>query len=200
MKLFIKKHSSIIFTRADKGNITVALDKNEYITKMEDILHDQDTYINIKKKILLINSRTLHALCSQDGQETIYYNKHYITTDIYKRVFCSDGILPRAYEPKIHKSVTILESFPPLITFYLLASYLHVLFSITFQSPLVISIVSNLLRDLTDVLLIVILFWLNAVSFFTNIPIDLALESISIRWTHISSGCNSLKNKFLIAL
>jgi len=39
-KRFIKNHPYIIFTRADKGNITVALVKTEYITRMEDMLHD----------------------------------------------------------------------------------------------------------------------------------------------------------------
>jgi len=41
---------------------------------------------------------------------------------------------------------------------------------------------------------------LDAISLFTNIPIDLAIENIFIRWTHISSGCNIPKNEFLIAL
>jgi len=41
---------------------------------------------------------------------------------------------------------------------------------------------------------------LDAVSLFTNIPIDLAIESVSSRWTHISSGCKIPKNEFLTAL
>jgi len=45
-KFFIK-NPSIIFTKTDKGNITVNLDKIDYIIKMKDMLHDQETYINI---------------------------------------------------------------------------------------------------------------------------------------------------------
>jgi len=37
-ELFIKNYSFILFTRADKGNSTVALDRNHYINKMEDLL------------------------------------------------------------------------------------------------------------------------------------------------------------------
>jgi len=48
-KIFIK-NPSIVFTRADKDNITIALDKIDYITKIKDMLHNQETYINIKKK------------------------------------------------------------------------------------------------------------------------------------------------------
>jgi len=48
-KHFIKKHPNLIFTRAVKGNITVALDKNEFIDKIEKMLQDQETYTLIKK-------------------------------------------------------------------------------------------------------------------------------------------------------
>jgi len=33
----------LIFTKADKGNITVALDKACYIKKMKDLLNDPNT-------------------------------------------------------------------------------------------------------------------------------------------------------------
>jgi len=45
---FIEEHPDILFTRADKGNITVALNKNFYIEKME-MLCDTNTYTKIKK-------------------------------------------------------------------------------------------------------------------------------------------------------
>jgi len=35
-----KRNLNIIFTRADKGNITVAWNKNEYFNKIEELLHD----------------------------------------------------------------------------------------------------------------------------------------------------------------
>jgi len=71
---FIKYHPSIIFTKADKGNITVALDKNKYITKMEEMLQDQDTYSNIKNNSInkLMNSaRTLLTSWTKSN-----YNRH----------------------------------------------------------------------------------------------------------------------------
>jgi len=39
----MKQHPEIL-TRADKGNITVALNNKKYITQMEDILSDGFTY------------------------------------------------------------------------------------------------------------------------------------------------------------
>jgi len=44
IKKFVKDHPNIIFTRADKGNTVVALDKNEYVQNMEISLSDTDTY------------------------------------------------------------------------------------------------------------------------------------------------------------
>jgi len=71
---FIKNHPSIIFTRADKTNITVALDKNEYITKMEDMLHVQDTYINIKKNPVNKLSNSARTLLTRMKKKQLYYN------------------------------------------------------------------------------------------------------------------------------
>jgi len=45
---FIKNNPNIIF-RADKGNITVALEKTEYLNKIEEILNDTETYEKINK-------------------------------------------------------------------------------------------------------------------------------------------------------
>lgn len=39
------KNNPIIFTRADKGNITVALNRDDYISKVNNMLLDTNTYI-----------------------------------------------------------------------------------------------------------------------------------------------------------
>jgi len=54
-KEFCRNNPNVIFTRADKGNITVALDKGDYIKKIEDLLNDTNTYTIIKKKPYQIN-------------------------------------------------------------------------------------------------------------------------------------------------
>jgi len=40
---------NILFTRADKGNVTVALNKNVYIDKIVSMLQDKDTYSIINR-------------------------------------------------------------------------------------------------------------------------------------------------------
>jgi len=45
-----------------------------------------------------------------------------------------------------------------------------------------------------------ILISLDVTSLFTNIPLDLAIESIEKRWVHMSNNCSIPRNEFLIAL
>jgi len=55
---FLKMNQNLIITRADKGNITVALDRDIYIQKVEELLCDEETYVLINKnpinKLLLV--------------------------------------------------------------------------------------------------------------------------------------------------
>jgi len=46
---FTKNNDNILFTRADKGKGTVAIERDEYLFKMMDLLSDCDTYIQINK-------------------------------------------------------------------------------------------------------------------------------------------------------
>jgi len=57
-KNFLKKHPEILVTRADKGNVTVALNYKEYFSKMEELLSDKTTYevINHDPLKRMINS------------------------------------------------------------------------------------------------------------------------------------------------
>jgi len=55
---FNKEHLNIIFTKADKGNITVTLERELYIKKMEELLGD--TYTKIKKNPMKNLEKTLN--------------------------------------------------------------------------------------------------------------------------------------------
>ncbi|KYN12431.1 hypothetical protein ALC57_15398, partial [Trachymyrmex cornetzi] len=46
---FVKEHPEVLFSKADKGNVTVALNKVDYINKMENMLSDNNTYEVINK-------------------------------------------------------------------------------------------------------------------------------------------------------
>jgi len=66
-KEFLKNNPNIIFIRADKGNITVAVNKIEYTNKIEDMLRDRDTYNPINKNPTK-NLLTTSECYSQDGK------------------------------------------------------------------------------------------------------------------------------------
>ncbi|KAJ8671680.1 hypothetical protein QAD02_002939 [Eretmocerus hayati] len=46
------RDNKIMFTMADKGNITVAMESDTYREKMKDLLSDKNTYSVVKKKPL----------------------------------------------------------------------------------------------------------------------------------------------------
>jgi len=61
-KRFIKSHPNIIFTRADKNNVTDALNKDFYINQINEMLQDETTYTIMNKdltKKLISELRTM---------------------------------------------------------------------------------------------------------------------------------------------
>jgi len=96
---FLKNNDNIILIKADKGNITVALDRNNYINKINEMLSDNNTYMKVKKdstKRIVDNLRKIL---------TTWKNSEYISNTTHKALISSDELLPRAYGlPKVHKA------------------------------------------------------------------------------------------------
>lgn len=44
IKKFLSDHPDLIITKMNKGNMTVALDQDDYFNKMYNLLSDKDTY------------------------------------------------------------------------------------------------------------------------------------------------------------
>jgi len=199
-KKFLKSNPDIIYTRADKGSVTVALDKKEYICKVEDMLKDTETYIEIKKdptKKLTKDTREIL---------TRWKTKDYITQSMYNVIYCSDGNLPRAYGlPKIHKPglkfrIIIASLDSPT---YALANFIHKIIAKNISIPP--SHIKNsyqLVKQLKDLVIDddMELISLDVISLFTNVPMNLALNSINKRWSDISKGTKIPKNEFIKAI
>jgi len=97
-KTFTKEHPEIFFTKADKGNTTVILNKENYIIKMTDMLSDTHTYITIHHDPIKKLSQELRTLLTR------WRNKKFIDIHTYRKLHTTDGLLPRAYGlSKIHK-------------------------------------------------------------------------------------------------
>ncbi|KYN19995.1 hypothetical protein ALC57_07766 [Trachymyrmex cornetzi] len=81
-KQFLKDNSNIIFTKADRGNLTVALDKNMYIEKVKTMLDDKDMKI-LKDPTSKINSNLRQLLIS--GQLKNLYDIDMTANAVEKR-------------------------------------------------------------------------------------------------------------------
>jgi len=185
-KTFIKQHPEILVTRADKGNVTVALNYKKYLTQMEDILSDKSTYevVNYDPSKKIINS--LVTIISGWKQ------KEYIDIHTYRRIYCGDGNLPRAYGlPKIHKPNCPLRIIVSTINspLYSLSVFLKdILYESLDKSVGFVANSYQLTKELIDFKMEpnYKLVSLDVISLFTNVPIELAMESIEKRWSSIS--------------
>ena len=199
-KKFLKNNSNLIITRADKGNVSVALNKDAYVNKMEILLGDRNTHEVVKKDPIKKMISALRELLVR------WRDSEFISSSTYFHLRCSDGELPRAYGlPKLHKPnvpVRIIVSSinSPLFS---LATFLHKIMHRCF--PTAASHITNS-RDLVKKLSNTLvddnhtMVSLDAVSLFTNIPLNLAIDSIIKRWNYIEKECSIPKKEFIIAV
>jgi len=199
-KKFIKDNPEVLFTRADKGNTVVALNKTDYMSKMKACLSDSDTYITMKQnpaRKLLSELKTILKRWNNLG---------YISSHSYWFLNASNAILPRAYGlPKIHKvghplRIIVSSSGSPL---HNLALFLH---QILIKSlPSHFSHVKNSLqlkKLLADVYIPddCCLVSFDVVSLFTNVPTDMALEIINEKWHYIEAHTTLPLSEFILAI
>lgn len=86
-----------IFTRADKGNSTIAMNKDVYMKKTEDLLNDKENYIKNKHQSITKNRK-------RNKMVKKWFNNDIITKKEYYFLYFSDSLLPKTYGlPKIHK-------------------------------------------------------------------------------------------------
>jgi len=199
-KRFLNDNPELILTKADKGNITVALNKKEYMKDINEMLKDTNTYSKLTKN-------PLNKLTSSVRELLARWKKHdYISIATYRSLYCSDGILPKAYGlPKVHKAGCpyriIISSIDSPI--YSLATFLHNI--INNNIPAAKSRIDNsflLVDSLNNKKLEndSFLISLDVVSLFTNIPIDIAVECVERRWDLFSNECKIPKDEFLGAI
>lgn len=88
-----------MFTRADKGNITVAVNREDYIGGVELLLNDKNTYLTVKENRVKKIERSLNTMIKN------WELKRYISNTTAQRLKSYDSYIPRAYGlRKIHKA------------------------------------------------------------------------------------------------
>jgi len=167
---------------------------------MEELLNDKNTYEIVKKNPIVNIERKLNSMIKK------WFQLEFISKQSYFFMHSTDSILPKAYDlPKIHK-----ENYPFRIivsskntALYPLASFLHRIIHTSLPPnhkhaknsfELYSSLSGKLIQD-TDILIS-----LDVISLFTNIPQDLAIESIVKRWTSIKKDTSIPMDDFISAI
>lgn len=198
-KIFINNNPDLLFTRADKGNITVTVSRDDYVRNVETILNDKNTYFPIKKNPIKKIEYALNSLLKT------WETKEYISRSMALRLKSSAGHIPRAYGlPKIHKPghpyrFIVSSVGSPL---HNIISFLH---DIIHRIPRASSHVENsfdLVKKLKFCIIddLFSLISLDEVSLFTNSPINLSSLSLEKRWNFIKINTKIPKNDFLSAV
>ncbi|XP_020299368.1 uncharacterized protein LOC109863521, partial [Pseudomyrmex gracilis] len=199
-KTFLSNNKDILFTKADKGNMVVALDRNIYVKKMTSLLSDDSTYIELKRNPINKLLDSLQTLLKR------WRDRDFISTNLYNYLNVTKAILPRAYGlPKIHKNgyplrIIVSSVGTPL---HNLASFLHKI--IYKNSPLARSHVPNsfsLVNKISDIYIedYFELISLDAISLFTNVPLELAVDSLLDRWHFLEKGTSLPRDEFISAV
>lgn len=199
-KKFLRDNEDIFVTKADKGQVTVVMDKNAYVSQMTTSLDDQTTYRKVNKDpIRLITTRFNELVKS-------WFDNDIIDLQSYRRMHCTNGNLPRCYGlPKIHKSGFPLRIIVSALgsPIYNVAKFLHDILVESVPKPKSYikdswSFVTEI-RDQTvqpDDLLVSF----DVKSLFTNIPKELVMNAIERRWSNISEITSLSLPQFLHAI
>ena len=189
-KCFLKSNNNIFFTRADKGNVTVCLNKSSYFQKMNTLLSNTNIYKPIKNNPLHKAQKNVHNLL-KSWNNSGFLNKQYHNFNLTQ----TNTNIARCYGlPKIHKKDIPLR---PIIS--TINSPTH------FLSKTLYNHIKNCIRtpnshinnsfELKSKLHSFfipddyILLSLDVTSLFTNIPCHLVLNSLDRRFNDLHNIC-----------
>ena len=172
----LKKNNNIVILPADKGRVTVVMDKTDYFDKMDALVNDKQTYEELKRDPTPALQRKLNSkiltLKKTDA----------IDTQRYYRLRCSVPQPPKLYGlPKLHKPGIPMR---PIVSFcgsptYQLSKYLTtILQPLTDKSRRKLQSTENFIDAIKTVQIPddYKLVSFDVKSLFTSIPLQLALH------------------------
>ena len=192
-KIFLQSNSKkLFFTHADKGNLTVCLNKIDYTKKMDTLFSDPNTYtiLSPAKNHLKKLQTSVHKILKRFN-ENEYLGRKYHNNELTQ----TDTCLAKGYGlPKIHKENIPL---PPIISS--INSPCHSLAKIVYSElknaiPIPKSHINNsfeLKKKLANITVPdgYIFASLDVCSLFTNISLEDVLDSLDRRIVHIRNKC-----------
>lgn len=199
---FVKEHQELIITRADKGNVTVILYKNDYLSKLTDMLSSSETYQAIDKP------KTQSIQKQVNDMVTRWQNEGRITEGMGKHLRTYNGTPAKLYGlPKIHKSGTPLRPIVSSVNTptYNLSKFLsNCINNFVGRTSTYIKNSEDFKEKISNIVLPsnYILISLDVVSLFTNVDSKLVLRLVREHWKEIKklNGIKLTQIQFLDAL
>ncbi|XP_062552387.1 LOW QUALITY PROTEIN: protein diaphanous-like [Armigeres subalbatus] len=196
MKKFLAEHPEICIVESDKGKKMVVMLRQDYDTKMLDLLNEPNTYKILKTDPTSRIQNTVNNMVKRIAHLGLI-DQHTVRTLQTHTATC-----PRIYgQPKAHKPNLPLRPVVPTITAptYNLSKFIAKILQQTFTSQYNVadSFTFANFSNQTTIPPDHILVSFDVVSLFTNIPNELVRRSIIFRWTEIKQGTNINLDLFL---
>ncbi|XP_011869804.1 PREDICTED: uncharacterized protein LOC105563102, partial [Vollenhovia emeryi] len=197
---FLRDNEDVFVTRADKGQVTVVMNRDSYTEKMLDLLNDNNTYKSITRDPIRKITNKLHELIKA------WLDNDIISESTYKYLNCTNGNLPRCYGlPKIHKSGYPLRIIVSTIgsPLYNISWFLHKILFDSIPKPkshikdgwtFASNIKNSPIKDNE------LMVSLDVTSLYTNVPKDLIIKGIKKRWNDISTSTKLSLPQFVYAI
>ncbi|XP_067632954.1 uncharacterized protein [Eurosta solidaginis] len=194
---FLNQNKNIVILNADKGNVTVAMEKSDYIVKMNNILSDLSTYRILRQDPTL-------RLQTKNNQLLDKLEKLGIITKRERSQMTTHTALPlRIYgAPKVHKDNIPLRPICSMINSpsYNLCKYLtNVLKNLTSESKFNVKSAIEFKNKINNSCICddERLVSFDVVSLFPSVPTDLAIGTIMTKWEDIKQYTDMPKKLFM---
>lgn len=184
-KQFLKQNNNFLALRADKGNVTVGMDKDSYIDSITSLLNDTNTYMQVRFEYTATFEKTNNTMIGT------WVKKKYITKQKGGSLTTHFARTPRAYGlPKVHKPqlgwrLIVDSTGGPT---YSLARFLSdILKNVVGKTQHYVKDSWSFVEELKEFRIPnnYILISLDVISLFTNIPTDLVITTCEEKWDEI---------------
>lgn len=205
-KEFLRENQNLIVTRADKGNITVIITKEEYSRKMNSLFSDERTYITHNRDLTETIQNKMNKMISE------WEKKHYFSTEKQENGGTAKwlrgyaGIIPKAYGlPKVHKDLVPMR---PVVSYvgsplYNLSKfYADILKEVVGKEKSSVKNSYELVMDLKNIRIPTAhkMISFDVKSLFTNVPSKIVNNIVKWKWRSICKFTSLPKDEFLKGL
>ncbi|XP_046737556.1 uncharacterized protein LOC124406248 [Diprion similis] len=196
---YLKQHNDLIVTKADKGNVTVIMNQNDYTDKSNNVLYDKDTYQTLNKDPTKKIEKQINDTIN------LWQQKKFIDSQTAKNLKIHNSLPPKIYfQPKIHKTDVPLRPIVSNINAptYKLSKFCgSILYNIIRNSQYHVKDTWSFVNSIKGKIVPTdhVLISLDIISLFTNVPTKLVMSIITKKWPEIKKYTNINKKEFIEA-